>query len=170
MSIVENQAWLSTAGEHRTTDGPKTPDGKNMNLYTIILSLFIVAGLGTSAWGWRMLHQGRRALNWPQAAGTIEISELRSTEDELLPHIEFSYQVDGKTYQQTLTFPAGTTPTEEFSNSYTTRYPAGKPVTVYHHPNDPTAATIEPVPQGDWLVLAMGLATTGFGILFLFFG
>ena len=142
---------------------------QNMNLYTIILSLFIIAGLGTSVWGWFMLRRGREALAWPQVPGVIEVSDLKSADDALLPNIEFGYEVAGKNYRNRIEFPAGTTPTEEFSNSYIEKYPIGMQVTVYHHPDSPQRATIEPVAQGDWLVLAMGLATTFFGIVFLFF-
>jgi hypothetical protein len=141
------------------------------NVYTVILSLFTVTGLLTTIWGWVIIHKGRKALRWPRAEGVIEQSERTSPSDDLLPHIQFSYTVAGKTYRKTLEFPKGITPTQEFSESYVKKFPAGSDVQVAYDPERPDHATLEPGPAGgDWLVFAFGLGMLIFGIVFLFFG
>ena len=126
------------------------------NPYVIILSLFIIAGVFASLWGWRIIARGRETLAWPKTNGTITQSEPASDADDLLPLIGFSYQVDNKNYQQTHHFPASVTPSPELSKSYLEKYPVGTSLPVHYHPDDPENATIEPgLANGDWFVFAL---------------
>ena len=137
-----------------------------MNAYSIILILFIVLGLGASAWGGLIISRSRKSLNWPKTQGTIVESETKSSHDDLLPNIGFRYKVDGQEFKNRLAFPADVTPTQEFSQSYTEKYPLNKTVEVYFNPLQPQQSTLEPgLAQGDWLVLAMGLGCTIIGLL-----
>lgn len=145
------------------------------NPYSIILGLFVVTGLLTTAWGLRIISLARKTLQWPTVKGVIDESRVSSDASEmndLLPHIKFSYLVDQKEYQQLLKFSGDITPSEEFSKSYVEKYPVGSSVQVYYDPDHPEIATLEPGPaQGDWLVLAIGLCVLVFGIvLFIFAG
>jgi len=140
-----------------------------MNPYTIILSLFVVASLFATIWGWVIISKGRKTLVWPNVTGVVEESTPTSEADDLLPHILFSYIVSGQTYRHTLNFPRGMTPTPEFTASYMARFPVGVSVQVYYDPENIHHATLEPGPvKGDWLVFAIGFCSTLLGIIFLF--
>lgn len=139
------------------------------NAYGLIIVLFIVGGLIATLWGWSLIARARRTLRWPGTEGTVEVAESSSDTDDLLPHIEYSYTVDGKTYRRAVDFPAGTTPTQELSRSYVEKYPRGATVRVHYDPADPQTATLEPGPHGgDWLVLAFGLGAVLLGISMIF--
>ena len=75
-----------------------------INPYSIILGLFIIAGVLTTLWGLRVMLAARRTLEWPVIEGTIDESELSSDEFDLLPRIKFSYEVEQQCYQQVLKF------------------------------------------------------------------
>jgi hypothetical protein len=142
------------------------------NAYGIIIGLFLAFGIITTLWGWRILAQGRKTLQWPNVEGIIEESSLSSAgNDDLFPQITFRYSINGETFQDTLKFSRDITPTQEFAKSYVEKYPVGRQVQVYYDPSQPARATLEPGSgQGDWLVLAIGMGMTIFGILFLFVG
>ena len=142
-----------------------------LNPYTIIISLFIIAGLLTAAWGLWIIVRGRKTLQWPSVEGVILESAIASDNDDLLPHILFRYSIGQVSYKQTMQFPGDVTPTQEFAASYVRKYPEGSRVQVYYDPANPELATLEPgLGKGDWLVFAMGLGTLLFGILFYVFG
>lgn len=139
-----------------------------INAYSLIIGLFILGGIVSMAWGWRTIRDARKSLRWPHTQGVIERAEAASEADDLLPHIEFSFCLDSEYYRHTFEFPAGTTPSQELSNSYLQKYPAQKEVTVYYHPQDRALATLEPGPaKGDWLIFAFGLGAMVLGIVML---
>lgn len=141
------------------------------NAYVLILWLFLFAGVVVTLWGWTIIAAARRTLRWPQVEGVIDQSDRESEEDDLLPRILFSYTVNDQQYRQPLEFPAGTTPTPEFSNMYVKRYPLGAKVQVFYNPDKVEQATLEPgMRQGDWMVFALGLIALIGGALFLMFG
>ncbi|MFQ5487487.1 MAG: DUF3592 domain-containing protein [Gammaproteobacteria bacterium] len=138
------------------------------NAYAIIIGLFIVSGFIATLWGWLLIARARKKMHWPAVTGRIEVSEPASAEDDLLPHIEYSYTVQDVNYRKTLEFPGGTTPTPEFAASYVENYPAGASVRVYYDPQQPEYATLERgVQGGDWLVLVFGLVTVVMGLAML---
>ncbi len=137
--------------------------------YGIIIGLFILAGLATAIWGGLLLARSRRTLSWPAAKGRIEVAEPSSPENDLLPLIEYSYTVEGRTFRGRLRFPAGTQPQgPEFAASFVRKYPAGSEVAVYYDPEDPRQSVLERGNQGgDWLVLALGLGAVVLGVIML---
>lgn len=138
------------------------------NPYALILGLFTLAGVFLTAWGLSIIVKGRKTLRWPATEGVIEHSAADA--DDLLPHTLFSYTVADQTYRRELEFPGGISPTPELAVSYVERFPAGAKVRVYYDPEQPERATLEPGPaRGDWMVLALGLAATAFGIAALWF-
>ncbi len=140
------------------------------NTYAIIIALFIVSGLIATGWGWMLIARARRKMDWPAVTGRIEVSEASSAEDDLLPHIEYSYSVAGVAYRRRLDFPGGTSPTPEFAASYVEKYPAGAEVQVYYDPRQPAHATLERgVQGGDWLVFVFGVATVLMGLAMILF-
>lgn len=95
---------------------------------------------------------------WPRAKGRIESFKGSSKQSDLLPEIVFSYAVNGKDYQRQFEFPEGTHPLPEFVTFYKNKYPVGAEVEIFYNPNQPEIATLEPSTQGDWMILAMGIA------------
>ena len=139
------------------------------NAYVVILGLFVVTGALVSLWGGWIMVQGRRSLSWPQVEGVIVKTEQSSEQDELLPHIEYRYELEQKQYQCRLNFAADISPSPEFSASYVQRYPEGATVAVFYNPLSPEQSTLEPGPgKGDWLVLMIGVVTFFSGLVFLF--
>ena len=147
------------------------------NPYSIILVLFIAAGLIATLWGFRVILRARETIQWPSVEGVIEESKISSESadsferNDLLPHITFSYKVEQRSFQQLMKFPGDITPSEEFSKSYINKYPVGCRVQVHYDPANPEIATLEPgLGNGDWLVLAIGLGTLVFGVAMVLFG
>ena len=138
------------------------------NPYIIILSFFILAGLFATIWGWRIITEAKKNLVWPTTPGTISKLQASSQADDLLPLIEFSYSVNEKEYQRTLSFPNSVSPSQELTKQYLKKYPLGSSVEVSYDPEFPEDATIEPgLANGDWFVFAIGIITTFFGFIFL---
>lgn len=136
-----------------------------MNLYGIIIGICVVSGVGMMIWGWLVIVKGRQSKQWPKVEGEIIQSIPASDTGDLLPLIEFSYQVDGKLRQRNFEFPSGTMPTPEFNNQYLQRYPVGKRVDVHYEPDNIDNATLEPgMAQGDWLIFAIGVIAVGVGL------
>jgi hypothetical protein len=139
------------------------------NPYIIILSLFIIAGLFATFWGWRIIREGKKTLSWPKAQGSISKVEATSKADDLLPRIEFSYRVNDKDYQCPLNFPDSVSPSQELTNQYLKKYPVGTNVQVSYNHDKPEISTIEPgIANGDWFVFVLGILTVIFGVIFLF--
>jgi len=132
------------------------------NPYTITLSLFVVAGLSVSAWGWFTLSKARKIQKWPNVGGLIK----ESSSDSMI----FIYTINQQTYSQTMDFPPDITPGLESTNSHRNKYPPGAKVTVFYQPDNPENATLEPDPGKDvWLIFTLGIGATLLGIIFLFF-
>ena len=138
-----------------------------MNLYSIILAAVALGGIGISIWGWSILQTSRKRKQWPTTKGIIDTSNPTSPENDLLPEIIFSYTVNEKTYQRRFEFPEGTHPLPEFAKAYNTKYPVGAAVEVFYKPDQPEMATLEPDTQGDWMILALGIAMAIGGALTL---
>lgn len=128
-----------------------------MNLYPVILGTVFIGGVGITAWGWIVLSKSRQMKSWPTTTGIIEHASPSSEANDLLPHIEFGYQIKGKTYLRAFKFPEGTHPLPEFNKAYLDKYPVGKKVDVYYDPQHPETATLEPETRGDWMILALGI-------------
>ena len=140
-----------------------------MNPYTIILSLFLLAGLATSVWGWSIIARGRRTLRWPSVAGTI--SQCTAGDSDSLPRIEFSYTIAGRDYRCEHEFASGISPSPELTTRYTSKFPVGTTVTVHYDPARPEHALLEPgLARGDWMIFVLGIIATLFGAVFLWFG
>lgn len=140
-----------------------------MNPYIIILTLFLIAGLATTAWGWTIIARGKRTQRWPAVDGTI--TQNKSSDSDALPEIEFSYTVGGKEYRRNHDYPSGTTPSQQLSANYASKYPVGSFVKVHYDPAHPEHATFEPgLARGDWMIFLLGGIATFFAAVFLLFG
>jgi hypothetical protein len=131
---------------------------KTMNLYALILAVATLGGIGLTIWGWKTLQKSRKIQLWPQTNGKIESFNDTSEQNDLLPEIIFSYEVEGESYRRQFEFPEGTHPLPEFVKFYHGKYPEGSTVTVFYSPEQHEIATLEPSAQGDWMILVMGVA------------
>ena len=138
-----------------------------MNLYPLILVVVTLGGIGLSIWGWLILKKSRVMEKWPRTTGKIEVFNDRSKENDLLPEIIFSYRVNGKEYHRQFEFPEGTHPLPEFVTFYKNKYPVDAAVEIFYNPDQPEIATLEPSTQGDWMILAMGIAFVIGGVVSL---
>lgn len=136
-----------------------------MNLYSVILGLVALGGIGLSIWGWSILKKSRMVMQWPRTIGKIESFNISSKQNDLLPEIIFSYHVNNNHYRRQFEFPEGTHPLPEFVTFYKKKYPVDSAVEIFYNSENPEDATLEPGAQGDWMILAMGVAMTIGGIL-----
>lgn len=140
-----------------------------MNLYVVILVLFIVAGIFICVREWRIIKSNKKTGQWPSVEGVIEQSSPYNPSADLLPVIKYRYQVENESYQGTLQFPPGTAAMPELSKSYIEKYPIGKTVSVFYNPSDISQSTLEPGQQkDDWLIFGIGVLTIVAGLGFLF--
>lgn len=141
------------------------------NPYIITLSLFTLAGLVATIYGWIIIVKAKKTKTWPSVEGVIQESKPVSEENDLLPYVEFSYTVDGQTHRRPQDFPKDLVPGEEFRKTFVAKYPPGARVPVYYDPASPEHATLEPgFMSGDWMVFAFGLGMAVIGIFFLLSG
>jgi hypothetical protein len=141
-----------------------------LNPYVVILSMFIVIGVFTTIWGWLIIAKVKKIRQWPGTEGEIAKSAPGLKINDLLPEIVFNYTVDGRRYTKSQEFPSDLTPDKEFTDTYLNKYPVGAKVRVFYDPHDPEQATLEPgFISGDWMVFALGVGMTLFGVLSLFF-
>ena len=95
----------------------------------------------------------------------IIASSESSPDDDLLPEIRFQYEFENQKFENTLQFPAGTTPIPGFAEQYIERYPVGRTVSVFVDPRHPETSTLTPANGGaHGLIIAMGLLMAGIGL------
>lgn len=91
--------------------------------------------------------------NWPSVAGLVTLSQVErsvsSDEDgasySYAPHIEYTYNVNGKNYlSKQVTFGGlSTTGTSQKSQLTIAKFPVNAPVRVFYNPNNPHEAVLE---------------------------
>ena len=133
-----------------------------MNYYALILGLLAVAGIGITAWGCLGLIHARRRKAWPTTQAVV----IESTGgDDILPNIVYRYTVAGTSYDAVLELPSGTEPSEELTRDLLERYAAGRSIEIRYDPMDPARTEVVGLGgSGEWLIIAIGLATTAFGV------
>ena len=73
-----------------------------INPYSIILGIFILTGIITSARGIYILALHKKTRNWPSTDGIITESAMKDGDGDLLPQIQFRYDINGETYQNAM--------------------------------------------------------------------
>ena len=141
-----------------------------MNLYSVILLGFCLMGVGIMSWGWMVIAKGREKKAWPTVEGHIIEASKAGGVGDLFPNIVYRYEVAGKGFEKLMDYPSGTEPTPEFVNSYLKKYSVGLSVVVYHHPDNPEEATLEPTQGSDWIIFVLGALMAVFGLLFFVSG
>jgi len=135
------------------------------NYYAIIIALFTLNGFVVALWFGMKIIRARKTRQWPQAPGRIVKSVLDANG---IPQIEFTYQVNDKTYNIALNTPGASDVTPEICQRYLDQYPIEANVQVFYHPDKLEHATLQPGPKrDDWLVFATGLGSALLGGSFL---
>ncbi len=138
--------------------------------YVVLLGMITLIGIIATIWGWLIIAKVKKAKKWPSIDAKIVKSKRGMKHSDLLPEVVFDYTVDGRRYTKTQEFPADLTPDKEFTDTFLKKYPSGTMVEVYYDPFDPEQATLETAfISGDWMVFAMGVGMTVFGVVSLFF-
>ena len=140
---------------------------------TIVLGLFVTAGLAISGFGLHTLWRDHSAAAWPHVPGWITGSEVIDTSDSdgssYKPGIRYHYAVDGQEYDgQRISF--GTdrlSSSGSFAAKYTQKYPVGKEVRVAYQPAQPSVSVLETgLRKQSFFQVAFGLGFTFFALWF----
>ena len=106
--------------------------------------------------------------NWNEIKGSFfrDLATFRSAEGKIVSSsiytstqrtktyyhysIEYEYVVNGKNYRSDeITFNDNYSLDQEFAQTYISKYPVGKTVTVHYDPHDPSFSVLEPEKNGD---------------------
>lgn len=139
------------------------------HLPTIIVPLFLIAGLGIFGYGLYELYQSHAAKNWPTAEATILTSEVSEESDSdgtsYRPRITYEFTVDDTTHiGDRIHFGSVGSRNYDTHAEITARYPVAAKVPVHHHPSSPEHSVLEPGFHANLLF------KPGFGAVFAILG
>ncbi|MFQ5629678.1 MAG: DUF3592 domain-containing protein [bacterium] len=109
--------------------------------------------------------------NWPQATGVIIGSEVTQTRDAW-PMVTYEYSIGKKKYSgsSNLKFPGfgGRINRLDAATKAIAKYPPGKKISVYYHPENPEITLLRPGPTWDIFgQFALGITLLVIGFFFL---
>jgi hypothetical protein len=119
-------------------------------------------------------NASKAALNWPSVQGKIKSSrvhrrDIYSTGGDGHPWVEYTYDVNGKTYKSmTISVGGLIMDDQKQAENMVARYPKGADVPVYYNPSDPSKACLEKKPVGQaqlWGALIVGNLAMPFIVL-----
>lgn len=104
--------------------------------YSLIILIFILAGLAAAIWNGRNIIQKNKSKNWPRTDGHIfyKTTTLQGKEKS---DIYFNYTVDETKYEQKIEPDAGEETMPGFEAHFKKQYPDGDKITVYYDKNAP---------------------------------
>ena len=131
---------------------------------------FFVAGVVMLVWALLNYLEARESSSWPSVQGRVLSKQVKSstfrdnngrTSDSYRPQIEYTYVVDGKTYQgSTLRIPSRPYGRSNKAQEAIAEFSLKKPCTVYFDPEDPNKSVLQP---GVYFLNVAGLALFGLG-------
>ena len=128
------------------------------------MAVFLAIGGGLTFWGWNILQSARASSTWPTVTGRVVSSEVTTSsdsdgDDTFQPRVVYQYTVQDVSYDNTtIKFGENSYDSRRQAEQIAARYPAGEPVTVYHHPEQHDQSVLEPgVSAGSYIVLGIGL-------------
>lgn len=107
-------------------------------MYSLIIGLFIIAGLGAAFLNGRKILQSNKTKNWPHTNATLihKYGDNRKN-NKVAPEIYFTYQVSGNTYKKQIQPSPGEETMPGFAEHFTKKYPDGENITIYYAPDSP---------------------------------
>ncbi|MCP3137069.1 DUF3592 domain-containing protein [Pyxidicoccus xibeiensis] len=162
-----------------------------LSVLSTIAVILGVTGLGVLVWGIFRMRSTARTRHWPTTQGTIRAARVTSREVPIAPgdssddddapaprtrplyrpEVEYTYTVGRQTYTGTqLGMDVVEVSSREHAQAHAARYAPGAPVTVFHDPQDPGQALLEPGLQAaSWSVPGAGVACLAVATAFFFF-
>jgi hypothetical protein len=115
---------------------------KQATLFYLVFNVFVIGFMIY------MQSASKAALNWPSTQGKIKSSRIHYhssySKSDPTPWVEYSYDVNGKTYKSMSISPDGMlTNNQQQAEDFIARYPKGTDVTVYYNPGNPSKACLE---------------------------
>ena len=136
--------------------------------------IFIVAGFFLVKHGAKTIEKAKASLSWPSVQGTILKSDVvrKKNKDKKTMYsadVVFEYMVAGESYESNkVRVSTGTSSSSDSAKAHkiTKKYRKGKSVSVYHDPDAPEYAVLEPgVFLESKILWYVGLAFLGVGVL-----
>ncbi len=113
---------------------------------------FGLMGLIMCVVSWTLINKGKSRKNWPSVPGKITSSkapriitlDLGARDIErFIPHVRFSYIVEGTTYHGELDVAYDSWQFRSKAERLVRHYPAGMNVTIYYDPKDPKNSVLQ---------------------------
>lgn len=132
--------------------------------YSIIIILFILAGLSAVAWVLRKILKDSKSNNWPQTDATIFYQGEHNISKQL-PDINFRYTVSGQSFEQKIEPAAEELTMPGFIDHFKKKYPEGETLIVYYDIQSPERTTFTPGAKlEDKIILALCLSAVLVGV------
>lgn len=124
-----------------------------MEFSTLMGLIAFVAGGATLVWAWFAFHRALVTMGWPSVPGAIVSSRVSDAGGPAVPvlrgrysvELDYQYRVNGEEYS------GGAVSRIPYrcllrssAERVASRYPAGEPVRVFHHPDDPSLSVLDP--------------------------
>ncbi len=163
---------LQHGAQHAAMAGGVNPPAKKMARNARVLAwvavMVLLFGAVTVAWGGWEISSGLASANWPGVQGRIIESHVvtipQPYHDQPTAVIRYRYEVDGQIIEGHRVSFQVAPPLSAVED-----YPVGRTVTVYHHPDHPDNAVLEPsMSRGDCVrivILAVFMPVTGLIVL-----
>jgi Protein of unknown function (DUF3592) len=127
-------------------------------------ALFIVFGCIATVLGIRRCKEGGLTRTWPSVEGMVVHSAIvetpgnwQYTDTVFQPVITYQYQVSGRAYTGKRIKVTDIASGRKFADGILKRYPIGAKIPVYHDPENPHAAVLQPGNDGNSLgIIAVG--------------
>ena len=138
-----------------------------MSRFPYVLSgIFVLVGAAIAGYGLFAIARARRSASWPDVPGVITKSRVSSGDQSHAPDVAYAYTVDGVAYEGDAIAPAFpvASSTDDYARRRIALYPVGARVSVYHDPDAPATAVLEPgASKGTFVPLVFGLMFATFG-------
>ena len=112
--------------------------------YVLFCFVMFFAAIGTEFYTVHLFRLAQEVQSWPKTTGVVVQSEIKETINDFTALVDYTYEVDGKSYSSSQIRVRGTTSkSESEAMSFVKKYPVGAEVTVYYLKSDPTKAYLE---------------------------
>ncbi|MDH5378227.1 MAG: DUF3592 domain-containing protein, partial [Gammaproteobacteria bacterium] len=129
--------------------------------YSLIILVFVLAGVVMAVWSWRKIQNKKQTLDWPEIKAKVVSSKI---DQNLTPDIEYEFELNGKQVQKKYEFTEGMTASPEYAQRVVEQHPVGSQLTVYYDPKNPDHIIMSRGPdKEDKISLAIGVAMVVFG-------
>jgi hypothetical protein len=140
----------------------------NPKLFGVIFAL--IGAVIFYFWGFPPLKYAFESKSWPVTNGTVTLSEvdswMKDGKSQYDARINYSYQVEDKTYNSTKVYTSGSYSGGNISKAkeLVDEFPAAKTVDVFYDPELPDSAALKPGASGSDIAMA------AFPLIFLIIG